>query len=247
MTIEIQKTTKVRNQDLKGILSASTILTLWVGNLSLLILFFDVTKTEFYLFILLQSFLNIGLFITAHDSMHGSLSPTYPKINQAFGTISLFLYSGFSFTKLQSQHILHHSYPASDLDPDFARSGNEKFIFWLYDFIRNYFGLKQFLFIIIPVILISFLTQSYLTMLLIYALPSITSALQLFYFGTYLPHRTPSGGHTHPDRTTSNHYPTWLSFITCYHFGYHQEHHEKPSVPWWKLPEVHQSRPKPTA
>ncbi|WP_208766779.1 fatty acid desaturase [Nostoc flagelliforme] len=24
--------------------------------------------------------------------------------------------------------------------------------------------------------------------------------------------------------------------MSCYHFGYHQEHHEYPDVPWWKLP-----------
>ncbi|MCC5658983.1 fatty acid desaturase [Nostoc sp. XA010] len=24
--------------------------------------------------------------------------------------------------------------------------------------------------------------------------------------------------------------------MSCYYFGYHQEHHEYPDVPWWKLP-----------
>jgi hypothetical protein len=35
--------------------------------------------------------------------------------------------------------------------------------------------------------------------------------------------------------------PIWLSLLTCYHFGYHWEHHEYPYVPWcacgWRLRE----------
>ena len=41
-----------------------------------------------------------------------------------------------------------------------------------------------------------------------------------------------------PHRARSNGYPPWLSFLTCYHFGYHFEHHEYPYVPWWGLSSV---------
>jgi fatty acid desaturase len=50
--------------------------------------------------------------------------------------------------------------------------------------------------------------------------------------GTYLPHRAPTTEGVkvsdYPDehRSRSNDMPTWLSLITCYHFGYHREHHE---------------------
>jgi beta-carotene/zeaxanthin 4-ketolase len=64
--------------------------------------------------------------------------------------------------------------------------------------------------------------------------------LQLFYFGTFLTHREPTEGYTNPHRTTSNHFSHFWSFITCYHFGYHKEHHEYPQLPWWKLPEIYQ-------
>ena len=67
--------------------------------------------------------------------------------------------------------------------------------------------------------------------------PQVLSSVQLFYFGTYLPHRPTSpyqGEGLHKAR--SNSYPTWLSLITCYHFGYHFEHHYAPFVPWWSLP-----------
>jgi beta-carotene ketolase (CrtW type) len=76
------------------------------------------------------------------------------------------------------------------------------------------------------------------SVLVFFAVPGWLSALQLFVFGTYLPHRTPHGGHTDPHNARSNPYPVWLSFLTCYHFGYHEEHHHHPRVPWWRLPQL---------
>ena len=37
-------------------------------------------------------------------------------------------------------------------------------------------------------------------------------------------------------------YSVFWSFITCYHFGYHWEHHQYPYLPWYKLPLVHQQQ-----
>ena len=60
--------------------------------------------------------------------------------------------------------------------------------------------------------------------------PQVLSSVQLF--GTYLPHRP-----TQPYqgegllKARSNSYPQWLSLITCYHFGYHFEHHYAPLCP----------------
>jgi len=72
--------------------------------------------------------------------------------------------------------------------------------------------------------------------------PSIASSLQLFFFGTYLPHREPEGGYVSETRAQSSNWSVFWSFITCYHFGYHEEHHEQPNVPWWGLPGLHQQR-----
>ena len=65
-------------------------------------------------------------------------------------------------------------------------------------------------------------------------LPGILATGQLFYFGTYLPHR---GSHSKENKHKSrsqklNH--AW-AFVTCYFFGYHYEHHASPATPWWKL------------
>ncbi|MCE1155531.1 MAG: fatty acid desaturase [Bacteroidales bacterium] len=72
-------------------------------------------------------------------------------------------------------------------------------------------------------------------LLVLWVLPAIASTFQLFYFGTYQPHRMP---HTndmlpHNSRTLPRNH-LW-AFVSCYFFGYHYEHHASPATPWWKL------------
>ena len=66
-------------------------------------------------------------------------------------------------------------------------------------------------------------------------LPLCLSSLQLFLFGTYLPHRSQKAPfkQNHPD---SLDLPPWLSLLACFHFGYHREHHENPALAWYELP-----------
>ena len=64
--------------------------------------------------------------------------------------------------------------------------------------------------------------------------------LQLFdspsIFSTWLPHRTPPGGHADRHRARSLSLSPFWSFLTCWHFGgRHHEHHADPSLPWWRL------------
>ncbi|MTF39296.1 hypothetical protein GGC33_10195 [Cyanobacterium aponinum 0216] len=64
------------------------------------------------------------------------------------------------------------------------------------------------------------------------------SSLQLFFFGTFLPHRHHQDNQYSLGAIKSLHLPMLLSLITCYHFSYHQEHHRYPSLPWWQLPHL---------
>jgi len=69
---------------------------------------------------------------------------------------------------------------------------------------------------------------------LFWIIPSVLATFQLFFFGTYLPH---SGEHESDNRhksSTQSKNHIW-AFLSCYFFGYHYEHHEKPYVPWWQL------------
>lgn len=185
--------------------------------------------------ILLQSFLFVGLFIVAHDCMHGLVGSETGGTSKVLGQICAFLFAGFSYKRLKENHDLHHSFLATDKDPDYTSGENENFFVWIKSFILRYFGLKEFLILHIHVILLYFLSGGFLKVFLFFAIPSWIASLQLFYFGTYKPHKDFLNSKASL-KARSNSYPVWLSFLTCYHFGYHREHHKYPYLPWWQLP-----------
>lgn len=187
--------------------------------------------------ILLQTFLSTGLFITAHDAMHGLVAKNSPRWNRWIGSVAIFMYGGFSYDRLLLAHHQHHAHPVSQDDPDFTSDTDEKFWTWLMEFGRRYYGWREFLWMHLHVALVWLIGGAIWKIFAFFAIPAWLSALQLFYFGTYLPHRTKgTPPHDNPHCARSNLYPAWLSFLTCYHFGYHYEHHEYPFAPWWTLP-----------
>jgi beta-carotene ketolase (CrtW type) len=190
------------------------------------------------LLVLALTWLNVGLFIVAHDCMHGSLAPGRPKLNRAVGRIALALYAGFSFDRLRPKHFEHHRRPGTGDDPDFSVPHGRSFWGWYGAFFRQYFGLRELAVLTALVAFYLFaLRASYPNLLLFWAAPAILSSLQLFLFGTYLPHRPGDDSFGDDHRARSNGYGTLASLLSCFHFGYHHEHHRAPHVPWWKLPE----------
>ena len=191
-----------------------------------------------------RSFLHTGLFILAHDAMHGSLMPAYPKVNEWAGRIILGLYSFLSFNRMSQCHHQHHRTPAQDTDPDFYPGS---FWPWYFYFMRAYlrggqgsvifWGMSLFFYPLIFIFHVPLLNA-----VLFWLLPQGLSALQLFYFGTYRPHKRPLGGHTSAHRAVSSNASPLISFLSCYHFDYHWEHHQYPHLPWYKLPSVHVCR-----
>lgn len=232
-------------KSLTGAAIALVITSLWGINLGLG-LSLNLATTSFIwigVVFLIQSFLYTGLFITAHDAMHRSLIPQYPKLNDHIGSFAVFLYLFFSYQKLLKNHWLHHRHPASNKDPDFHDGQHSHPIFWYSNFIQRYFGWQQVSGIVLVYCGTRFLFHvSELNLFWFWILPSVISSLQLFYFGTYLPHRELPEGYKTAHRARSNHLSTVLSFLSCYHFGYHEEHHEYPAVPWWQLPVVRRMR-----
>ena len=181
-----------------------------------------------------------GLFISAHDAMHSLITPQKPRLNAAIGQLCLGLYAGLSYKRLLRGHIEHHAHPSTKEDPDYWPS-NLGAVGWYIRFMLEYLSP-------LPIILVA---GTYHTLahgvgiepsrlIAMWIVPQILSSFQLFYFGTYLPHRPGSeyeGEGLY--KTRSNSYPVWLSLITCYHFGYHYAHHKAPWVPWWRLPRYH--------
>ena len=47
--------------------------------------------------VLLRGFLHTGLFIVAHDAMHGVLRPSCPEANARWGQLALTLYAGLTY------------------------------------------------------------------------------------------------------------------------------------------------------
>lgn len=186
--------------------------------------------------IALQCWLYTGVFIVAHDTMHGSLMPHRPKLNAFIGTAILFVYAGFNWRKMREAHHAHHHHSGLAGDPDFNVENPKDFWPWYVKFFRQYFGLPQLLVLVgFTLVYIFVFGASYINTIVMWAVPAILSSVQLFYFGTYLTHRH-SDEFKDEHNARSNNYPKWLSLLTCFHFGYHHEHHLFPHEPWWRLP-----------
>lgn len=189
----------------------------------------DYRSPWLYLLILLQTHLYTGLFITAHDAMHGTVSKN-KKVNHFFGHLTALLFSYNFYRKLFPKHHEHHRFVATDQDPDYHRGG---FLAWYFSFLKQYLTIWQILLMAITFNLLKLVIPTE-NLILLWMVPGVLATFQLFYFGTYLPHRGEhEPGNKHFSRSQKlNH--AW-AFISCYFFGYHFEHHDSPGTPWWQL------------
>lgn len=183
----------------------------------------------------LATFLYVGLFITAHDALHGSVATRHPRLNRWVSRVALWLYAAFDERALRAAHARHHASPAAEGDPDYARG--ERYLPWLAAFAFRYVSLRQLALLALEGnVLIHLCGVRPAQLVAVWIAPAVASAVQLFTFGTYLPHRTPPGGHRDAHRARSLALPSLLSFLTCWHFGgCHHQHHQDPSLPWWRL------------
>ena len=192
------------------------------------------------LIVFLKSWLSVGLFIVVHDAIHGSLAPGQRRWNAFFGHLGSTLYGGFCYRRLAKAHGRHHQAPGTEHDPDFSVQHSSSAWLWGYQFFRQHMSLRSLLFFPAVFNLEMYVAgASEANLIIFFCIPALLSAFQLFYFGTYLPHRRVEGS-TFPDRHSarSTQVPPIVSLFTCYHFGYHHEHHLFPHEPWWRLPFV---------
>lgn len=182
--------------------------------------------------------LSVGVFIVSHDAMHGNLAPGNQRLNSAIGSVLLFLYAGFRWRALRGAHFDHHKLSGHAGDPDFDEDNPARFFAWYLTFFRRYFGWQSIVFVHAVVALYWFVFDvPWVQIVLLYGVPAILSSFQLFYFGTYRPHHHIAGqGFADGHNARSERFGTLRSLMTCFHFGYHLEHHRRPDVPWWALP-----------
>ena len=196
--------------------------------------------------ILIQAWLSTGLFIVAHDCMHGSLAPGRPRLNVAVGTACLAAYAGLSYRALLPKHHAHHAAPGTEQDPDFHAAAPARALPWFASFFRNYYTHGQIVRITVAAILYMLAGASLVNIVVFWAVPALLALAQLFLFGTYLPHRHGEMPFVDAHNARSNALSPLASLITCFHFGaYHHEHHLSPHTPWWRLPGVRAAGPAP--
>jgi beta-carotene ketolase (CrtW type) len=226
-----------------GLLLASGLIGTWLASFAWCALAPSMPWPEGATLVILNTLLSTGLFITAHDAMHGLVLPDSPRVNAAVGQLALGLYAGFAYQPLREAHLQHHRAPATSEDPDFHDGRRSGFWAWYLRFLRRYVSLGQLVRVALMFnVLVHGVGLPPERLLLFWVAPALLSTVQLFYFGTYRTHRRPPGGYLDAHRATSNDLPAWLSLLTCFHFGYHHEHHVHAGVPWWRLPSLRGKR-----
>jgi len=226
-----------------GIGLAASIMIGWIIVHVVLVFGFTLTAHTAILVpftVALQTWLTVGLFIVAHDAIHGTIAPGKPSLNRLTGWTAITLYGGFNYDKLAEAHHRHHRYSGTEADPDFCVHYPKNPIFWAFAFFRRHTTLRPLIFIqIVFNVELHLLGAPLPNLLLFYCAPALLSAFQLFYFGTYLPHRhEDEDAFADRHRARSSSWGPLFSLLSCYHFGYHHEHHAYPYVPWWKLPSI---------
>lgn len=232
-----------------GIALAVAIAGSWLAIHAWGMFVFQLTSTNWPLALAVagvQCWLSVGVFIVCHDAMHGTLVPGRPRVNGAIGAVLLALYAGFAWKQLRDAHFAHHKLAGRAGDPDFDEHNPGHFWRWYATFFRRYFGWRSLVFVHMVVgIYWLVLDIPMAQIVLLYGLPALGSSLQLFYFGTFRPHRHVAGedaasrgptSFADHHNTRSEEFGTLASLASCFHFGYHLEHHRRPDVPWWALP-----------
>jgi beta-carotene/zeaxanthin 4-ketolase len=248
---KFSRVTPVETESIAGALIALAIATLWFGSLGILFYVNIAQLSAIWVILAIagRTFLQTGLFIIAHDAMHGIIFPKNQRVNHAIGSIAINLYAFLPYKACFQRHWQHHHNPGQAGDPDFHDGIHTNALSWYVKFMSVYLDTKQkiVLFIFMSIVfctLENILHIPVANLLLFWVVPILLSSIQLFFFGTYLPHREQPARHSSSHNAVSSNYPIALSFLTCYHFGYHQEHHEFPFLPWYKLPSARKHFPQ---
>ncbi len=224
-----------------GLFFALSIIIIWGAHLfyTLQYVNIDFTSPLFYVHVIFQTWIYTGLFITGHDAMHRTVSKN-AIANKTIGTIAVALYAGMSYRKLIKNHWEHHKFPGTKYDPDFSVKYQNFWIWWSI-FMYKYITISQLIIMAVGYNLLAYFFPEK-SVVFFWLIPAFLSTLQLFYFGTYRPHRYPHSEKMKPHNARTQKLNHLWALISCYFFGYHNEHHCYPGTPWWKLYKVKEQK-----
>ena len=225
-----------------GLIFAVTIMTLWACMLYHCLFRHKLNFLTTPFLVLIQIYLYTGLFITAHDSIHGTVCSN-ATINYWVGKICLLSFAGFDYDFIREEHWKHHSHAGLEgEDPDFHH-GKPQFLLWIFQFMVNYTKISQVCRLVIIVTILQYYGAPLSHLYVFMTGAGLTSALILFYYGTYVPHKPDDHAQdlNRPEgfRTLGESDNRLTSFLKCYNFGCHSEHHANPRIPWWALWDAH--------
>ena len=119
----------------KGAAVALLVLLAWASLLTFLLSSYQPNwySPVPYLLVLLQTHLYTGLFITAHDAMHGVVSPN-KRLNNALGILAAGLFAYNWFPGMLAKHHAHHRHVGTQDDPDYHDGNHPGFLPWFLRF-----------------------------------------------------------------------------------------------------------------
>lgn len=240
----------MRGQSRTGLWLGALILSCWLASLlGLLSLPPGKLPWQFLLAaVLVRTLLQTGLFIVGHDAMHRVLVAEKVALNDRLGSIALGLYGALPYGNCRINHNHHHNFQASGDDPDFHRDSGAGALGWYLGFMARYLTARQMASLLsywglLALYACCFSPAGWVNVLWFCTLPLLLSSIQLFVFGTYLPHRGQRAPWNRPSADSLD-LPVWLSLLACFHFGYHREHHDFPGLAWFQLPNQRGRCPK---
>ena len=93
-----------------GIVFALAVMGSWICVLLYCLFKHELSIETTPFLLLLVAHLDTGLFITAHDSIHGTVSKDFPLINRWLGKFCLLVFAGFDYDLIRDEHWRHHSH-----------------------------------------------------------------------------------------------------------------------------------------
>ncbi|MBS2021730.1 MAG: fatty acid desaturase [Deltaproteobacteria bacterium] len=176
-----------------------------------------------------------GLFILAHEAIHGTLVPGRPRLGHALGRLAAFAYAFMDYGRLRARHAQHHAAPQSPDDPDAHASG--RFLPHLFAFALRYLRWWQVALLVLVGNRVGQAGHTF-AMLFAYVLPVVCSTLVVFSLGIFLVHhpRLAQRGLADARHRTVAIDPGLLpSLLSILFFNYHWLHHEHPHLTWLSL------------